>query len=244
MLKELNDGTSYIKATYWKGEDLEGIWLATYKIDGIRCIRGKDNKIYSRDSKEMLHHLEKFNFNDAEFFFKNWNTSLSILSTEEETIPITQDMFYHLDNMHPDPRITIGKLVNPTKATIKALLKKALELGHEGIVLRSVNQLKPTWIKVVPVRYADVRIITIKEGTGKYKGMAGSIITKYGNVGSFNLQEGYTDPEFRQFLWNNRESFKNKIIQVAYREKTCTGKLKFPRLARIRYDKNEEDLGL
>ena len=57
MLKELNDGTSYIKATYWKGEDLEGIWLATYKI------------------------------------FKNWNTSLSILSTEEETIPITQDMF-------------------------------------------------------------------------------------------------------------------------------------------------------
>ena len=46
MLKELNDGTSYIKATYWKGEDLEGIWLATYKIDGIRCIRGKDNKIY------------------------------------------------------------------------------------------------------------------------------------------------------------------------------------------------------
>ena len=177
MLKELNDGTSYIKATYWKGEDLEGIWLATYKIDGIRCIRGKDNKIYSRDSKEMLHHLEKFNFNDAEFFFKNWNTSLSILSTEEETIPITQDMFYHLDNMHPDPRITIGKLVNPTKSTIKALLKKALELGHEGIVLRSINQLKPTWIKVVPVRYADVRIITIKEGTGKYKGMAGSIDT-------------------------------------------------------------------
>ena len=153
-------------------------------------------------------------------------------------------MFYHLDNMHPDPRITIGKLVNPTKSTIKALLKKALELGHEGIVLRSINQLKPTWIKVVPVRYADVRIITIKEGTGKYKGMAGSIVTKYGNVGSFNLQEGYTDPEFRQFLWDNRESFKNKIIQVAYREKTCTGKLKFPRLARIRYDKNEEDLGL
>ena len=70
MQKTLTDGTQYTKATYWEEKDLSGVWLATYKIDGLRLIRGKDNKIYSRDSKEAIHDLSGFKFNDAEFFYK------------------------------------------------------------------------------------------------------------------------------------------------------------------------------
>lgn len=240
-IKNLKDGTSFIKANYYEGGDLKGTWLATYKIDGLRLIRGKNNKIYSRDSKEAIHDLSKFNFQDAEFFCRDWNTSVSILHTQEETIPITQDMFYELTQGNEDPRIVIGKLVDPTEETINALLKQALLLKHEGIVLRFLGS-KPKWLKVVPVRYADIRITGINEGKGKYAGVAGSLETQWGNVGSFELQPNMTDIEFRKELFVNQDKYIGKIAQVAYREVTKDKKLKFPRLSRIRDDKDYEDI--
>lgn len=240
-VKVLADGTEWTKATYWEGGDLKGTWLATYKIDGLRLIRGKNNKIYSRDSKEAIHDLAKFKFNDAEFFYKDWNTSVSILHTQEETIPITQDMFYELSQGNEDPRLVIGRLVDPTEETINALLKKALLLKHEGIVLRFLGS-KNKWLKVVPTRYADVRITNIYEGKGKYAGVAGSLETQWGNVGSFELQSNMTDIEFRKELLLNKDKYIGKIAQVAYREITKNYALKFPRLSRIRDDKDYEDL--
>lgn len=240
-IKVLADGTEWTKAVYYMGGDLKGTWLATYKIDGLRVIRGKNNKVYSRDSKEAIHDLAKFKFNDAEFFYKDWNTSVSILHTQEETIPITQDMFYELSQGNEDPRLVIGRLVDPTEETINALLKKALLLKHEGIVLRFLGS-KPKWLKVVPTRYADIRITAINEGKGKYAGVAGSLETQWGKVGSFELQPNMTDIEFRKELFLNQDKYIGKIAQVAYREITKNYVLKFPRLSRIRDDKDYEDL--
>lgn len=239
--KTLKDGTSWEKATYYKGGNLKGVWLATYKIDGCRVIRGKDNKVYSRDSKESVHDLSKFRFNDAEFFYKDWSTSTSILRTKEETIPITQDMFYELTQGQEDPRLIIGRVVDPTEETIQALLTRALSNGYEGVVLRFLGS-KPRWIKVVPVRYADIRINKIIEGNGKYAGVAGSIETNWGNVSSFKEQPDMGDIEFRRKMFLNQKDYIGKIIQVSYRELTEDRKLRFPSLVRIRDDKDYEDI--
>ena len=236
--KTLKDGTSWEKATYYKGGNLKGVWLATYKIDGCRVIRGKDNKVYSRDSKESVHDLSKFRFNDAEFFYKDWNTSTSILRTKEETIPITQDMFYELTQGQEDPRLIIGRVVDPTEETIQALLTRALSNEYEGVVLRFLGS-KPKWIKVVPVRYADIRINKIIEGNGKLKGMVGTIETDWGDVGSFKQ-----DYQFRKWLWEHKKEYIGKIIQVSYREVSKENKLRFPVLVRIRDDKDYEDVEL
>lgn len=236
--KSLKDGTSWEKATYYKGGNLKGVWLATYKIDGCRLIRGKDNKVYSRDSKESVHDLSNFRFNDAEFFYKDWSTSTSILRTKEETIPITQDMFYELTQGQEDPRLIIGRVVDPTEETIQALLTRALSNGYEGVVLRFLGS-KPRWIKVVPVRYADIRINKIIEGNGKLKGMVGTIETDWGDVGSFKQ-----DYQFRKWLWEHRKEYIGKIIQVSYREVSKENKLRFPVLVRLRDDKDYEDIEL
>lgn len=236
--KTLKDGTSWEKATYYKGGNLKGVWLATYKIDGCRVIRGRDNKVYSRDSKESVHDLSKFRFNDAEFFYKDWSTSTSILRTKEETIPITQDMFYELTQGQEDPRLIIGRVVDPTEETIQALLTRALSNGYEGVVLRFLGS-KPKWIKVVPVRYADIRINKIIEGNGKLKGMVGTIETDWGDVGSFKQ-----DYQFRKWLWEHRKEYIGKIIQVSYREVSKENKLRFPVLVRLRDDKDYEDIEL
>jgi len=239
--KYLKDGTDWEKAKYYEGGDLKGTWLVTYKIDGLRLIRGKGDKVYSRDSKECIHDLSQFKFKDAEFFYKDWNTSSSILHTHGETIPITQDMFYELTQGHEDPRLIVGRVTNPTEQSIKALLKQALCLKYEGLVLRLLGS-KPKWIKVVPTRYADVRITAINEGNGKYAGVAGSITTDWGNVSSFKEQPDMGDIEFRRKMFLNQKDYIGKIAQVSYREITKERKLRFPSLVRIRDDKDYEDV--
>ena len=236
-IKELTNGTKWTKAEYWKEKDLTGVYLATYKIDGLRVIRGNDGKIYSRNSKECKHNLERFNFQDAEFYYKDWSTSSSILRSDVEPIPIKQDMFYELTQGIEDSRLVIGRLKDPTVETINSLLRQALDTNHEGIVLRRLDSKKPCWIKVVPTKSADIRINKIIEGKGKFKGMAGSIETNWGNVSSFQQ-----DNAFRQMLWNQRDEYIGKIIQVEYRELTEDRKLRFPSLVRIRDDKDYEDI--
>ena len=197
-IKELTNGTKWTKAEYWKEKDLTGVYLATYKIDGLRVIRGNDGKIYSRNSKECKHNLERFNFQDAEFYYKDWSTSSSILRSDVEPIPIRQDMFYELTQGIEDSRLVIGRLKDPTVETINSLLRQALDTNHEGIVLRRLDSKKPCWIKVVPTKSADIRINKIIEGKGKYAGVAGSIETNWGNVSSLKEKNNMSDKECRR----------------------------------------------
>ena len=52
------------------------------------------------------------------------------------------------------------------------------------------------------------------------------------------------DMEFRKELYDNKDKYIGKIIQVGYREITVNGKFRFPRLVRLRLDKDYEDLPL
>ena len=233
-VKTIYDGTKWTKANYYKGGDLKGTWTITLKIDGIRCIRDNEGYVFSRNSKPIKH-LDNLVFNDAEFYYKDWNTSFKILASEEVTIPVTQDMVYNLDPV--DKRLLVGTCYNPTEAMLLDLLRKYRELGYEGLVLRQNNK----WLKVVPTLYRDVRILDVKEGNGKYANMCGSLTTTIGTVGSFELQEDSDDVAFRKELLNNKDKYIGKIAQVAYRELTSKGTFRFPRLTRIRLDKDYED---
>jgi cytidylate kinase len=117
-------------------------------------------------------------------------------NSKEPDTPFNQSMFYELTPERVDSRLFIGRVVDPTADTIRALLKKANELGYEGIVLREVA--RNNWIKVVPEKFADIRIDDINKGNGKYENVAGSIKTKMGNVASFLLQPDMSDMEFRK----------------------------------------------
>lgn len=236
MIKELIDGTPFIKAEYWEGGNLKGTWQFTIKIDGVRAIRNSKGEVVSRNSKP-LYHLDDFQFNDAEVYYKDWDHSVSLVRTQGETeVKITQDMIYNLDPI--DPRLVLGVFTDPSEDRILDLMNQCIKNGYEGLVMRQGNK----WLKAVPVKYADIRVIDVKEGKGKYKGMAGSITTNYGSVGSFELQPGFTDTEFREHILRFKDAFIGSIIQVGYREKTKDGKLRFPKLCRVRTDKNYESL--
>jgi hypothetical protein len=236
ILKELDDGTEYVKAKYYEGETLKGYWKVYRKVDGVRVMRNAANEPVSRAGKPLynVNHLE---FKDAEVYSVNWNTSVSLVRTQSPQV-VTQDMIYELTDGNIDPRLLMGTVLHPDDLKLKGLMQLRLDQGDEGLILRQLHKSGKfyVWLKVVPKKQADVRITGFKEGAGRLKGTLGSIQTKHGSVGS-----GFDD-ELRDKLWADRASLMGTIIQVEYREVTEAGKLRFPAFVRQRFDKTEESI--
>lgn len=47
-------GRWWTKVDYYDGQNLNGDWLVTYKIDGVRLLRGRDGKVYTVMVRECL----------------------------------------------------------------------------------------------------------------------------------------------------------------------------------------------
>lgn len=249
-IKTLDDGTSYTKAHAHDWEDptctLKGDCQIFIKIDGIRAIRNKSGGVWSRNSKP-LPHLDHLSFKDAEIFRNSWNETSSILgSNASPAVPLTQENVYELSDGTIDKRLYLGWAKDPSNENLHNLMLKMLKLRHEGLIVRCKDKKgRILWWKIVPYKYADIKITGFKEGTGKNKGMCGSIATNWGSAGSMVAEclqdhniEG--DANIRKWLWQHRAELIGKIIQVRYREKTEAGKLRFPSLVRLRTDKDEE----
>ena len=251
-IKLLDDGTSYTKAHAHDWEDptaqLKGLCEIYIKIDGIRAIRNRAGRVWSRNSKP-LPHLDHLNFHDAEIFRNSWNETSSILgSIAAPLVALSQENVYELSDGAIDSRLYLGWAENPSNDNLHKLMLKMLKLGHEGLIVRCKDKKgKILWWKIVPYKYADVKITGFKEGTNKNKGMCGSIASNYGSAGSmvFDCLKDYGivgDASIRHWLWQNRHALIGSIMQVRYREVTDAGKFRFPSLVRLRTDKSEESL--
>ena len=235
VVDRLKDGTTYLKATYYDTEALpilQGKWEVSLKIDGIRVIRNANGVPCSRAGNPMLPHVVvnmPANMTDAELFFNNWNATMSV---KAGTLPIHPSMFYSLDPL--DKRL----LLHPARAWSPEEIMKWLawsqENKQEGIMLRQDD----TWVKVVPLRHADIRIVGWYEGEGRLAGTFGGFVTHSARVGG-----GFSDKlraEIWQVVKNNPQAIIGKIIQVKFREFTVAGKLRMPVFERFRFDKDTE----
>lgn len=248
-IKTLNDGTTYTKAHAHDWEDpnctIKGKCKIYIKVDGIRAIKNKDGRVWSRNSKP-LPHLSHLNFKDAEIFRNSWNETSSILGSDAApAVPLTQENVYELSDGNIDPRLYIGWAENPSNENLHKMMLKYLELGHEGLIVRVEHKGKILWWKIVPYKYADVIITGFKEGTKKNKGICGSIASAHGSAGSmvFDCLQDHKilgDYNIRKWLWEHRSGLLGKVMQVRFREFTEAGKLRFPSLVRLRTDKSEE----
>lgn len=249
-IKQLDDGTSYTKAHAHDWEDpectLKGECKIYIKVDGIRAIRNRAGGVWSRNSKP-LPHLDHLVFKDAEIFRNSWGETSSILgSIARPAVPLTQENVYELSDGSIDPRLYLGWAKDPSNTNLEQAMLKMLKLGHEGLIVRCKDKKgRILWWKIVPYKYADVKVTGFKEGTNKNKSMCGSIATNYGSAGSMVadclVDHGIKgDANIRKWLWEHRAELLGKIIQVRYREKTELGKFRFPSLVRLRTDKSEE----
>lgn len=233
-LKQLSDGTEYIKATHHTESALKGWWDVSKKIDGVRAMRNAEGAVVSRNGKP-LYNLNNLKFRDAEIFRKDWATSVSLVRSKTPQI-ITQDDVYELSPTGYDDRLmTDIALKAPTYEQRIEVMQKFVDQGYEGIVLRSADCTK--WVKVVPVKTADVRI-TGFEMSDKREGYIKNFQTAHGNVGA----TGFTIDQLDDIALRGADTFVGVIIEVEYRETTEAGKMRFPAFVRWRFDKDEESL--
>ena len=210
----------YIKAKNWDGKDLKGVWLISYKVDGVRAIYHEGQWV-SRNGKP-LYNLQEIppEYKDVEVYHKDWATSVSMVRTKNST-PVPLHCARRLDDDHC--QMLLAEVEDPTAEEIDTWLQTYLEAGYEGLVLRQGD----TWLKVKPLETYDVRVTGIKEGTGRNKGRLGALLTEMGNVGT-----GFSDEQREQFFNNPPD-----MIEVECMELTPSGKFRHPRFVRERWDK-------
>lgn len=129
------------------------------------------------------------------------------------------------------------------------LLEEVTSKGEEGLMLNLNNhpyECKRTkgLLKLKKFQTADVRVVEVLEGDGKYKDKLGAITIEFehnGEVHRCNVGSGFSDNE-RLLYHRQPELLLNKIVEIGYFEITSNAKggvgLRFPTWkSRIRHDK-------
>ena len=123
-------------------------------------------------------------------------------------------------------------------------LKYADENDMEGLIVnrdtRYQRKRNSGILKVKSWKHADLRVVGIEEGDGKYSGTCGKLIVDYkGNPLGLS---GMSDEE-RNYFWTHPHDIVGKIVLVKYKQETQdkTGKksLQFATYKGIRTDKDE-----
>lgn len=123
---------------------------------------------------------------------------------------------------------------------ILTLEAKYLEQGLEGAMAlpadmpyykgRKTNAL----MKFKTFHSEDCVIDSFEEGTGKFQGMLGAVkVLQEDGTTICGVGSGFTDAD-RQYIWNNQDQVKGRIIEVRYQEKTDDGVMRFPTFVRFR----------
>lgn len=164
-IKTLDDGTSYKKAHAHDWEDptclIRGRVQIYRKIDGIRAIKNKAGRAWSRNSKP-LPHIDHVILKMLRIFPNSWNETSSILgSSDAPAEPLTQENVYELSDSNATNALhRLGK--RPKQREPEKLMDQYLAKGDEGLIVRVSHKGKILWWKIVPYKYADVIITGFK----------------------------------------------------------------------------------
>lgn len=117
----------------------------------------------------------------------------------------------------------IDTKIVPDYSTAIKYYNECREKGEEGIIIKDIHspyecKRVKYQIKMKAEETADLKIIDVQEGTGKYKGMLGALIceTEDGLL-KVSVGSGFTE-EDRKVLWNEKNSLQGKITEIKYNE--------------------------
>ena len=115
-----------------------------------------------------------------------------------------------------------------------------VEEGYEGVMVKDLEALYRRGrgyevMKVKSFHDADVEVLRVEEGKGKFRDKCGTLVVDFNGV-EVGVGSGMDD-ELRQEIWNNPNDYIGRLIEVRYQEVTPDGSLRFPTFIHFRNDR-------
>lgn len=134
-------------------------------------------------------------------------------------------------------------------AALMAWAESIWSRGGEGVVYRDffagymAGKRNSTMVKIKKAVSFDLKVIAVKEGTGKYKGSTGYLICQDRKGKIVKVGSGLTD-EQRRTWWSpwGYDEIVGSIVQIDAMKVSSKGVLREPRFKGIRFDKMEADV--
>ena len=138
-------------------------------------------------------------------------------------------------------QVPVFDIIHTSELDPQALLKQAIDLGWEGVVLKDVDapyyqgKRSKAWIKLKGSETYDCPIIGFVPGRGRYDGAAGALLVDYlGTVVA--VGSGLSD-ELRLAISDQPQHYLGKVAEVQCQEITPNLSMRHPTLLKIRWDK-------
>jgi len=112
--------------------------------------------------------------------------------------------------------------------------------GYEGAMIKDLlapYKFGRGWevMKFKAFHDVDLPIKGFEEGTGKHRGKLGAIVVNHKGV-KVKVGSGFSD-ELRSDVWDNRDDFIGRVVEIRYQEETPDKSLRFPTFVCFRNDK-------
>lgn len=134
---------------------------------------------------------------------------------------------------------------------IEPLLNQVVAEDEEGLMINTddyyVTKRTSSLLKVKTFKEADLEVVDVFAGEGKYKGLLGGIIVDYKGV-KVGVGSGFTDEQRKDF-WKNQKDLVGKIVAIQYFSESKNKdndeiSLRFPVFKGIRLDKTKDDVNV
>lgn len=175
--------------------------------------------------------------------FKNPEDSVGYMDRER---PIYLAMISSLFNFHHI--FSVRQVIIKTEKDLKEMAESIWAAGGEGVVARPVDSVyqpgkrNAGMVKLKKGVSFDLKVVSLEEGTGKYKNHVGKLVCADRNGKVIKVGSGLTDEE-RKRWWSVffYDEIVSKIVQVDAMAVSTKGVLREPRFKGIRHDKTEVD---
>lgn len=135
-----------------------------------------------------------------------------------------------------------------TWSDIDKAADKVWKVGGEGLVVRDPTsgyypgKRNETMLKIKQGISYDLKVLSLQEGTGKYKGMVGALVCQFRDGKTVTVGTGLTNDQ-RKRWWSDffYDEIVGKIVQIDAMTESTKGVLREPRFKGIRHDKTEGD---
>ena len=240
-LVELKEETKYLSSGYV----YDGELLLDKDVRESKDLYRETVKVVNSDREKKGVDVNCFDCIEYNAFLKGYDERPTYLRKNFIHKLLQSPAFHYIKEV---PNLYIGM----DQTEITKWLDKITSEGGEGVMINIADApytctRSKFLLKVKKFNTADVRVLSLEEGTGANKGRLGAVLVEF--IGpdekpyTCKVGSGFEQSE-REYFWENPDQLQGKIIEIKYFEISNNQEnddysLRFPTFKSVRFDKDE-----